>query len=151
MLTLGKKWMHKQWRRSLKKKVFRLVRGIQESPSFIQSVDENTCARLAELFFFNATVEELLSLLKCQVEKKLKLQVASVEQQNLKSQEVLREKEQNLGKLEAQLKTATGSYEEEMKKLKGQIVELEKLRVKKVSMKQKCWITLLVYVREPSI
>lgn len=61
------------------------------------------------------------------------MQLTTVEQQRSKTQEALKEKENQLEKLGAQFKTAQGSSEEEMKKLKGQIAELQEVNVKKAS------------------
>lgn len=57
----------------------------------------------------------------------------TVGQQHSKTQEALKEKENQLETLRAQFKTAQGSFEEEMKKLKGQIAELQEVNVKKAS------------------
>lgn len=57
----------------------------------------------------------------------------TVEQQHSKTQEALKDKENQLEKLRAQFKTAQGSFEEEMKKLKGQIAELQEVNAKKAS------------------
>lgn len=61
------------------------------------------------------------------------MQLTTGEQQHSKTQEALKEKENQLEKLRAQLKAAQGSFEEEMKKLKGQIGELQEFNVKKAS------------------
>lgn len=81
----------------------------------------------------NVTPDDLLCVCKRQAEKKLKVQLTTVEQQHSKTQEVLKERENQLEKLRAQLKTAQGSFEEEMKKLKGQVAELHDVNVKKAS------------------
>lgn len=81
----------------------------------------------------NVTPKDLLCVYKRQAEKKLKVQLSTVEQQHSKSQEALKEKENQLEKLQAQLKTAQGSFEGEMKKLKGQVAELQEVNVKKAS------------------
>lgn len=70
---------------------------------------------------------------KCQAEKKLQVQLTTAEQQHTKTQEALKEKENQLEKQRAQLKTAQGSFGEEMKKLKGQVAELQEVNVKKAS------------------
>lgn len=74
-----------------------------------------------------------------QVEKRLKVQLTSVEQQQLNVQEVLKEKQNQLEKLQAQLKTVQGSFEVETKKLKGQIAELQENGAKMASWNLK-WI-----------
>lgn len=61
------------------------------------------------------------------------MQLTSLEQQHTKTQETLREKENELEKLRMQLKTTQGSLEEEIKKLNGQVTELKEAGVKKVS------------------
>lgn len=61
------------------------------------------------------------------------MQLTTVKQQQSKTQEVLKEKENQLEKLQAQLKTTQGSFEEEMKNLKGQITTLEESNAKKAS------------------
>lgn len=61
------------------------------------------------------------------------MQLATLEQQRSDSEGALTEKEKELEKLQAQLKAATGSFEEEMKKLKGQVAELQQVNVKKAS------------------
>lgn len=61
------------------------------------------------------------------------MQLATLEQQRSDSEGALTEKEKELEKLQAQLKAATGSFEEEMKKLKGQVAELQEVNVKKAS------------------
>lgn len=71
--------------------------------------------------------------MKLQAEKKLGMQLTTVKQQHSKTQEVLKEKENQLEKLQAQLKMTQGSFEEEMKKLKGQITTLEESNAKKAS------------------
>lgn len=86
-----------------------------------------------DLIVFNAIPEQMLSVYKCQAEKKLKAQLASLVQQHSKTQEVLKEKEKDSEKLQVQLKTAQGSFEEEMKKLRGKVAELQEVNVKKVS------------------
>lgn len=50
-----------------------------------------------------------------------------------KSQEALKEKENQLEKLRVHLRKAQGSFEEEMKKLKGQIGEIQDFNMKRVS------------------
>lgn len=79
----------------------------------------------------NASPDKLCSVYK-QAETKLKVQLVSLGQQHSKTQEVLKEKENNLEKLQAQIKTSKGSFEEEIKKLKGQVAELQEVNVKKV-------------------
>lgn len=71
--------------------------------------------------------------MKLQAEKKLEMQLSAVKQQHSKSQEVVKEKESQLEKLQVQLKTTQGSFEEELKRLKGQITTLEQSNVKKAS------------------
>lgn len=88
---------------------------------------------LCSMIVLNATPVELLSVFKCQAEKKLKAQLASLEQQNSKTQEALKKKENDLEKLRAQLKTTQGSFEEETKKLNDKVAELQEVNVKKVS------------------
>lgn len=61
------------------------------------------------------------------------MQLTSLEQQHTKTQETLREKENELEKLRTQLKMTQGSLEEEIKKLNGQVTELKEAGVKKVS------------------
>lgn len=61
------------------------------------------------------------------------MQLSTVEQQHSKAQETLKERGNQLEKLQAQLKAAQGSFEEETKKLKCQIAELEECNVKKAS------------------
>lgn len=61
------------------------------------------------------------------------MHLASVEQQQLEAQAVLKEKENQLEKLQAQLKTVQGSFEVETKKLKGQIAELQENGARKAS------------------
>lgn len=61
------------------------------------------------------------------------MQLTLLEQQHTKTQETLREKENELEKLRMQLKTTRGSLEEEIKKLNGQVTELKEAGVKKVS------------------
>lgn len=68
-----------------------------------------------------------------QAEKKLKVQLSTLEQQRSKTQGTLTEKEKELEKLRAQLKTAQGSFEEERKKMKAQVAELQESNVKKAS------------------
>lgn len=63
----------------------------------------------------------------------MNVQLMTVGQQHSKTQEALKEKENQLEKLQAQFKTAQGSFEEEMKKLKSQIAELQEVNVKKAS------------------
>lgn len=61
------------------------------------------------------------------------MQLTSVEQQQLNAQEVLKEKQSQLEKLQAQLKTVQGNFEVETKKLKGQIAELQENGAKRAS------------------
>lgn len=68
-----------------------------------------------------------------QAEKRLNVQLTSAEQQQLKAQEGLKEKQNQLEKLQAQLKTVQGNFELETKKLKGQIAELQENGAKKAS------------------
>lgn len=68
-----------------------------------------------------------------QAETRLKVQLTSAEQQQLKAQEGLKEKQNHLEKLQAQLKTVQGNFEVETKKLKGQIAELQENGAKKAS------------------
>lgn len=63
----------------------------------------------------------------------MKVQLTSVEQQQVKAQEALKQKQNQLEKLQAQLQTVEGSLEVETKKLKGQIAELQESGVKKAS------------------
>lgn len=63
----------------------------------------------------------------------MKVQLTSAEQQHLKAQEGLKEKHNQLEKLQAQLKTVQGNFEVETKKLKGQIAELQENGAKKAS------------------
>lgn len=80
-------------------------------------------------------------MFKYQAEKKLKVQLASVEQQRSKTQETVKLKETELEKMRAELKTIQGSLEEEVKKLKGQVTELQDVCVKKVRSFYKLQIT----------
>lgn len=80
------------------------------------------------------------------------MQLTSLEQQHTKTQETLKEKEKELEKLRAQLKSTQGSLEEEIKKLKGQVTELQEAGVKKVSSifkltKETCIVYLLSCLR----
>lgn len=68
-----------------------------------------------------------------QAEKRLKVQLTSAEQQQLKAREGLKEKQNQLEKLQAQLNTVQGNFEVETKKLKGQIAELQENGAKKAS------------------
>lgn len=68
-----------------------------------------------------------------QAEKRLNVQLTSAEQQQLKAQEGLKEKQNQFEKLQAQLKTVQGNFEVETKKLKGQIAELQENGAKKAS------------------
>lgn len=68
-----------------------------------------------------------------QTEKRLNVQLTSAEQQQLKAQEGLKEKQNQLEKLQAQLKTVQGNFEVETKKLKGQIAEMQENGAKKAS------------------
>lgn len=86
-----------------------------------------------EAFFLMQYQKVLLCVYKWQAEKKLKVQLTTLEQQHSKTQEALKEKENQLEKLRAQLKAAQGSFEEEMKKLKGQTAELQEFNAKKAS------------------
>lgn len=56
-----------------------------------------------------------------------------MEQQQVKAQESLKEKQTRLEKLQAQLETVEGSLQVETKKLKGQIAELQENGAKKAS------------------
>lgn len=85
------------------------------------------------------------SVSKWQAEKRLKVQLTSVEQQQVKAQEGLKEKQNQLEKLQAQLKTVQGSLEVEAKKLKGQIAELQENGAQKASRNLK-WKQMLVSV-----
>lgn len=78
------------------------------------------------------------SVSKWQAEKRLKAQLTSVEQQQVKALEGLKEKQNQLEKLQAQLQTVQGSFEVETKKLKGQIAELQENGAKKASRNLKC-------------
>lgn len=62
----------------------------------------------------------------------MKGQLTLLDQEHSKTQETLKQKEKELEKLQAQLKTAQGSFEEEIKKLKSQVADLEGMNVKKV-------------------
>lgn len=75
----------------------------------------------------------MLCVYKCQAEKKLKVQLTTLEQQHSKTLEALKEKANESEKLRAQLKTAQGSFEEEMKKLKAQLAQLQEANVKTAS------------------
>lgn len=68
-----------------------------------------------------------------QVEKSLTAKLTSLEQQHSKTQEVLKEKENSVQKLQAQLKATQGSFEQDRKKLQGQVAELKEVGVKKAS------------------
>lgn len=59
--------------------------------------------------------------------------LTSLEQQLSKTQEALKEKENGVQKLQAQLKAAQGSFEQDRKKLEGQVAELKEVSVKKAS------------------
>lgn len=61
------------------------------------------------------------------------MQLSAIKQQHSKTQETVKEKESQLEKLQAQLKTTQGSFEEELKRLKGQITTLEQTNAKKAS------------------
>lgn len=63
----------------------------------------------------------------------MKMQLSTVEQQHSKAQEMLKERGNQLEKLQAQLKATQSSFEEEMKKLKCQIAEFQECNVKKAS------------------
>lgn len=63
----------------------------------------------------------------------MKTQLSTVEQQHSKAQDTLKERGNQLEKLQAQLKATQGSFEEETKKLKSQIAELQECNVKKAS------------------
>ena len=78
-------------------------------------------------------LQTLLCVYKFQAEKKLKVQLTTLEQQHLKAQGALKEKEKELEKLQAQLKMSQGSFEEETKKLEGQVAKLQEVNVKKAS------------------
>lgn len=71
-------------------------------------------------------------MFKCQAEKKLKVQLTSVEQLHAKTQGTLKVKETELEKIQTELKTVKGSLEEEVKKLHGRVTELQDACVKKV-------------------
>lgn len=71
--------------------------------------------------------------MKLQAEKKLEMQLSAIKQQHSKTQETAKAKEGQLEKLQAQLKTTQGSFEEELKRLKGQITTLEQTNAKKAS------------------
>lgn len=62
----------------------------------------------------------------------MKGQLTLLDQEHSKTQETLKQKEKELEKLQAQLKTAQGSFEEEIKKLKSQVADLKGMNVKKV-------------------
>uniref|UniRef100_A0A667ZMZ3 Early endosome antigen 1 n=1 Tax=Myripristis murdjan TaxID=586833 RepID=A0A667ZMZ3_9TELE len=74
---------------------------------------------------------------KFQAEKNLKMQLASLEQQQLKTQEALKEKDSSVQNLQAQLKAAHGSLEQERKKLESQVKELQDVSVKKAEEESK--------------
>lgn len=76
----------------------------------------------------------------------MKAQLTSVEQQQLKAQEGLKEKDNQLEKLQSQLKTVQGSFEMETKKLKGQIAELEENGAKKASSNLIANLNILFFV-----
>lgn len=61
------------------------------------------------------------------------MQLTSVEQQQVKAQEGLKERQNQLEKLQAQHKTVQGSLEVEAKKLKVQIAELQENGAQKAS------------------
>jgi len=61
------------------------------------------------------------------------VQLTALEQQRANTQVALKEKEKELEKLRAQLKTTKGSFEDELKKLKCQVSELQEVQVKKAS------------------
>lgn len=61
------------------------------------------------------------------------MQLSTVEQQHSKAQEALKERGNQLEKVQAQLKATQGSFEEETKKLKCQIAEFQECNVKKAS------------------
>lgn len=75
----------------------------------------------------------ILCVFKCQAEKKLKAQLTSLEQQHSKTREALKDKEDEVGKQRELLKTMQKSLEDEVKKLKGQVTQLQEAGVKKVS------------------
>lgn len=83
------------------------------------------------------------SVSKWQAEKRLKEQLMSVEQQQVKAQEGVKEKQNQLEKLQAQLQTVQGCFEVEAKKLKGQIAEFQENGAKKASRDLK-WKQILV-------
>lgn len=66
-------------------------------------------------------------------EKRLKVQLTSVEQQQVKAEEGLKQKQKQLEKLQAQLQTVQGAFEVDTKKLKGQIAELQENGARKAS------------------
>lgn len=84
------------------------------------------------LFCLNDHFLKICCVLKCQAEKKLKVQLTSVEQQHSKTQGALKVKETELEKIQMELKTIKASLEEEVTKLQGQVTELQEARVKKV-------------------
>lgn len=92
---------------------------------------------------FNAVVLKG-SVLKLQAEKKLEMQLSAVKQQHSKTQEAVKEKEGQLEKLQAQLKTTQGSFEEELKRMQGQITTLEQSNAKKARGSFKCKQTHLI-------
>uniref|UniRef100_A0A8C2ZJA6 Early endosome antigen 1 n=1 Tax=Cyclopterus lumpus TaxID=8103 RepID=A0A8C2ZJA6_CYCLU len=84
------------------------------------------------------SMKESQEQLQQMAEKKLKVQLTTLEQQRSNTQAALKEKEKELEKLRAQLKTSKGSFEDEMKKLKGQVTEEEsKLRAQVSGLSQK--------------
>lgn len=77
----------------------------------------------------------------------MKVQLTSVEQQQVKAQEGLIEKQTQLEKLQAQLQTVQGSFEVETKKLKGHIAELQEKGAKKASRNLKYTYVLVINSR----
>lgn len=61
------------------------------------------------------------------------MQLSSLKQQLSKTVETVKDKDGQLEKLQAQLKTTQGSFEEELKRLRGQMTTLEQTSAKKAS------------------
>lgn len=108
----------------------------------VGTLSENNGDSVKSLLF-NAVVLKG-SVLKLQAEKKLEMQLSAVKQQHSKTQEAVKEKEGQLEKLQAQLKTTQGSFEEELKRLQGQITTLEQSNAKKARGSFKCKQTHLI-------
>lgn len=63
----------------------------------------------------------------------MKSQLAALTEQHTKTQEALKEKEKGVQQLQAQLKTAQGSFGQEKKQLESQVTELQGENAKKAS------------------